>query len=253
MLAFGLSTVTKNSIPQSVERRQAQKPQLVGCMEKTTFGQRLKLAFNNAKNAEIARKIGVGETAVTNYLAGRVPDAEKLIKIRQSTNCDLNWLLTGEEPTSRKSDTFNREIIRRLATIAKEQAQTVFGDVQIGGENIEHKTLELLMSFVLARGLTDLNLIEKESDVLSLAEIMLAQKFSFAGNKTLSLDESVRQMIMREIAGKDVSQVAQRGGIRDMIRELVQEEIANGRKARLIHMDFGHGEDEEDIPRQKAG
>lgn len=66
-------------------------------MEKTSFGQRLRLAFKNAKNAEIARKIGVGETAVTNYMAGRVPDLEKLLKIKASTNCDLDWLLTGDE------------------------------------------------------------------------------------------------------------------------------------------------------------
>ena len=61
-----------------------------------SFGERLRAAFNNAKNAEIARKIGVSESAVKNYLDGRVPDGEKLVRIANLTNCNLHWLLTGQ-------------------------------------------------------------------------------------------------------------------------------------------------------------
>jgi transcriptional regulator with XRE-family HTH domain len=60
------------------------------------FGKRLRLAFNEAKNAEIARKLGVSESAVSNYVAGRVPDADTLAKIKTITNCNLHWLLLGE-------------------------------------------------------------------------------------------------------------------------------------------------------------
>ncbi len=62
----------------------------------TPFGERLKIAFSNAKNAEIARKIGVSEAAIKNYIDGRVPDADKLVKITSLTNCNLHWLLTGQ-------------------------------------------------------------------------------------------------------------------------------------------------------------
>lgn len=64
----------------------------------TSFGERLRTAFDNAKNAEIARKMGVSEAAVKNYVDGRIPDADKLIQIRNLTNCNLDWLLTGEGP-----------------------------------------------------------------------------------------------------------------------------------------------------------
>jgi transcriptional regulator with XRE-family HTH domain len=62
----------------------------------STFGERLKIAFHNAKNAEIARKLGVSESAVKNYMDGRVPDSDKLIKITSLTNCNLHWLITGQ-------------------------------------------------------------------------------------------------------------------------------------------------------------
>jgi transcriptional regulator with XRE-family HTH domain len=84
----------------------------------STFGERLKIAFENAKNAEIARKMGVSEAAVGNYVAGRIPDAEKLIQIRALTNCDLNWLLTGEGSqtveTSPSDDAFDIEAAIRV-------------------------------------------------------------------------------------------------------------------------------------------
>jgi len=44
----------------------------------------------------IAEILGISESAVSNYMRGRVPDAETLIDIRNLTNCNLDWLLTGE-------------------------------------------------------------------------------------------------------------------------------------------------------------
>jgi transcriptional regulator with XRE-family HTH domain len=60
------------------------------------FGERLRQAFNNASNAEIARKLGVSEPAIGNYVKGRIPDADKLLQISTLTGCNLHWLLTGE-------------------------------------------------------------------------------------------------------------------------------------------------------------
>lgn len=61
-----------------------------------SFGERLKTAFRGAKNIQIARELGVSESAVSNYVGGRVPDVDLLGKITKSTNCNLHWLLTGE-------------------------------------------------------------------------------------------------------------------------------------------------------------
>jgi SOS-response transcriptional repressor LexA len=65
-------------------------------MTANSFGDRLKTAFKDAKDADIARKIGVSQPAIKNYMDGRVPAAETLIKISNLTSCSIHWLLTGE-------------------------------------------------------------------------------------------------------------------------------------------------------------
>lgn len=64
-------------------------------MTEEHFGHRLRSLFAGLKNKEIADKLGVSPPAVQNYLKGRVPDAELLLKIANLTGCDLHWLLTG--------------------------------------------------------------------------------------------------------------------------------------------------------------
>lgn len=91
-------------------------------MAKSSFGSRLKTAFNNAINADIAHKLSVSEAAVSNYVRGRIPDAEKLIEISNLTKCSIHWLLTGEDDPSGvriiEKDTFdpimNREVLAAM-------------------------------------------------------------------------------------------------------------------------------------------
>lgn len=59
------------------------------------FTERLRLAFNFASMADIARRIGVPHATIRNYFHGRLPAPEVLIKIADETNVSLNWLLTG--------------------------------------------------------------------------------------------------------------------------------------------------------------
>ena len=60
------------------------------------FGRRLKETFNNSSNQSIAEKLKVSKPALTAYMQGRIPPSDKLIEIAKLTNCNLNWLLTGE-------------------------------------------------------------------------------------------------------------------------------------------------------------
>ena len=62
------------------------------------FTERLKLAFDNASMAEIARSIDVPHATIRNYFQGRMPAPEVLIKIASQTHVSLNWLLTGVGP-----------------------------------------------------------------------------------------------------------------------------------------------------------
>lgn len=68
------------------------------------FGARLREAFGDASNTEIARLLEVTNPAVTNYMTDRLPSAEMLLKISGLTNCSIDWLLTGlgEKQLSRK-------------------------------------------------------------------------------------------------------------------------------------------------------
>lgn len=100
-------------------------------MAKSEFGHRLKEAFRNATNKEIANQIGVSAPAVQNYSDGRVPPAETLLKIAEVTNCDLHWLLTGEarventQPDPLINEAALEKIIRR---IVREEIGTESGD-----------------------------------------------------------------------------------------------------------------------------
>lgn len=59
------------------------------------FADRLKMAFDFATMAEIARRIDAPHATIRNYFKGRMPAPEVLIKIANETNVSLNWLLTG--------------------------------------------------------------------------------------------------------------------------------------------------------------
>src|ERR1700751_1405021 len=57
---------------------------------------RLREAFKNVSQSEIARQLGLSNSAVTNYVEGRIPPAETLIKMADLTGYSIHWLMTGE-------------------------------------------------------------------------------------------------------------------------------------------------------------
>jgi transcriptional regulator with XRE-family HTH domain len=223
--------------------------QFVIPMANTTFGQRLKQAFNNASNVEIARKIGVSGPAVQNYMSGRVPDLEKLLKIKALTNCDLDWLLSGNE-----SSVVGRPIERvikpplsdKLRQIAKEQAQQVYPGAAIASESVaEQNTLELLIQVFIEEGLKAFGLVEDSDNLLDSVEAVNSTKLTFIDNKP-TIDDRIRELIRRE---NSVSSVAQPGELRDIIRELIREEIGP-KKVPVYPIEVGS---KEETTRRKAG
>jgi len=219
----------------------------------TTFGERLRTAFDNAKNAEIARKLRVSDAAVKNYINGRVPNIDILLLINILTGRSLDWLLLGKDETLREEGSLTPAVDQLIKRIAAEQAEEVFADVQIGGATIEDRTYELLMNFLIARSLRAYNLIESESEVMSAADHKRAQRFTFIGNIPQSLEDRIGEIVERKISGSTVSSVAQEDAIRDMIRELVKEEISGSTKRPFLDMDFGHtNEDKKVAPVRKV-
>jgi cellulose biosynthesis protein BcsQ len=73
-------------------------PQFVEPETRASFGLRLKEAFNGVSQTQIARQLGLSNSAVNNYVEGRIPAAEMLVKIANLTGYSIHWLITGEGP-----------------------------------------------------------------------------------------------------------------------------------------------------------
>lgn len=65
---------------------------------KDKFPDRLRAAFNDARNIDIARQLDVSKATITLYMGGRLPPSEVLLKIAGETGCNLHWLMTGHGP-----------------------------------------------------------------------------------------------------------------------------------------------------------
>jgi transcriptional regulator with XRE-family HTH domain len=88
----------------------------------SAFGERLLEAFADVPKGKIAEVMQVKASAISNYLYGRIPDADKLKRISEFTNCSIHWLITGEGEKLVNSDkpinldeTF-REVVREIVS-----------------------------------------------------------------------------------------------------------------------------------------
>lgn len=73
-----------------------QSQQNVDKVGTSSFGERLREAFGGISNKDIAERLGVSKSAVTNYVEGRIPSADMLAKISELTNYSIHWLITGQ-------------------------------------------------------------------------------------------------------------------------------------------------------------
>lgn len=67
-------------------------------VEFNTFASRLQEACKTGEPAEIARLTELTYQTVKNYLLGRLPTAEVLIKLSEKLGVSIHWLLTGVGP-----------------------------------------------------------------------------------------------------------------------------------------------------------
>lgn len=67
----------------------------------TAFAARLREAFEGAKDAEIARKLGYrSQSPINKFMSGVYPAPEVLMQISRVTKRSIHWLLTGEGESS---------------------------------------------------------------------------------------------------------------------------------------------------------
>lgn len=106
--------------------------------DNTSFGARLIEAFNGASKKEIAGKIGVEPSTITDYTKNGVyPTGKGLIKIAEITQCNLHWLLTGEgDPGGSGLDFLEegeQELVERLAEIERQDVDDVLRSLVLEG------------------------------------------------------------------------------------------------------------------------
>jgi transcriptional regulator with XRE-family HTH domain len=84
-----------------------------------SFPARLQEACESDEPARIARKIGIPYQTVKNYLAGRLPKPDVLVKISDATNVSIHWLLTGEGEKRLRGKGDGFDLMRRIQEIEK--------------------------------------------------------------------------------------------------------------------------------------
>jgi transcriptional regulator with XRE-family HTH domain len=99
-------------------------------LDGAAVGRRIKTAFGGKKNAEIARLLGISESAVSNYVSGRVPDAQTLLRICNLTNCNAHWLLTGEELTPAPPESRPMDLEESLRTVIRQVVREEISTLQ---------------------------------------------------------------------------------------------------------------------------
>ena len=116
----------------------------------SSFGLRLKQAFEGANNTEIAQKLNVSNSTITDYVKGTsYPTADGLLKIAGITKCNLHWLLTGQGEADldplRFLDDRTRGVVQRLASGAKVPAEQLLADLTT--EALTRRASELIENY----------------------------------------------------------------------------------------------------------
>lgn len=98
------------------------------------FALRLKIAFDNASNAEIARRLRTTDATVKLYVdAVRLPIFEILVEISRVTGINLNWLMTGRGPqrSMRSDELFSDEETQAIRELARRSGRTIEEQIKV--------------------------------------------------------------------------------------------------------------------------
>lgn len=133
-----------------------------------TFADRFQQVFPGLSVAEIARKLEIPHATARNYMRGRTPAAEILIKIASETDVSLNWLLTGAGPQSvtlRPMTAEESKILSDENGSSRPRLQTDAPDAELR-KGSEEKVLVAHLQLI----------IEQNNRIIDLLERLIAQK-----------------------------------------------------------------------------
>lgn len=98
------------------------------------FARRLKFAFDDASNAEIARRLKTTDSTVKYYTDGaRLPVFEMLVQIGRVTGCNLHWLLTGNGPKRAEKEVamFSDDEEKKIKILASKAGRSFESQVKV--------------------------------------------------------------------------------------------------------------------------
>lgn len=112
-----------------------------------TFGGRLRKILGVKTNAELAKKLKVGKSTITDYVnETSYPPAKTLIEIAKKANVSLDWLLLGrgEEPVSVLSflEPAERATVEAVAEIEERTPEELIADLV--GDALDARAAEML-------------------------------------------------------------------------------------------------------------
>ena len=86
-----------------------------------TLADRIKVLIGDGSANSFARKCGIGESSLRQYLSGSMPSADNAAKIAKTGSVSLDWLVTGEgergasgQTQTRFNDTITRDDFRLI-------------------------------------------------------------------------------------------------------------------------------------------
>ncbi|WP_341301539.1 helix-turn-helix domain-containing protein [Lysinibacillus sp. FSL H8-0500] len=99
------------------------------------FGERLKMALKAAgyTQKKATEELELSKNAITNYVAGRIPDAQILYKLAQLCSVSMEWLLTGEDHPSHsteKENSYEMELLQLFRRLSQEDQLRTLGYIE---------------------------------------------------------------------------------------------------------------------------
>ncbi|HQU85254.1 MAG TPA: helix-turn-helix domain-containing protein [Pyrinomonadaceae bacterium] len=121
--------------------------------KKNSYVERLVEICGTKQPMEMAQILDISYQAARNYLRGRLPETEVLLKIAEKTSYSVHWLLTGEgEKFIPKQDNLNTLILSdQMRAFVRQECLEVFNEIfekQI--ENSQEKIVKLASNQIKA-------------------------------------------------------------------------------------------------------
>lgn len=208
---------------------QAENEKTSAIPNRTELWNRIVEVLKTDNQAEIARRLGVQPPSVSEWKSGKsLPKAAHLIKIANVGNTYVDYLLTGREFIQQEKSLdgndiygmsgvqqvlthLNNDLVDILRSIAENEADNLFANLQIPHEQKTENAFHLLLGLLIHAGLKSFDLLNKEIDFRH--QELFLQRFSF-NTKNFS-EREIRDIVREEMENREREMVVQNLGTLD--------------------------------------